>query len=179
MSLLVLFNQPAAVIGASSATTDGQDVSAAGVGVLAAASSATTDSADTTAAGVDFPAAPGSGVVLLGGGGAVKGWTKPEKGSYWEALLSPPQQARTETETETETEPAAPVVAKAPPNQIAIAATDASRQAMRRSVQAAAQAAQMQALAQFKQALTDQQAADEQTRMNDDDDEAILALLLA
>lgn len=109
-------------------------------------------------------------------GKTAAGW-KPEKGSYWEALLSPPK-AKTETESPALPE-AARVAVKAPSNQIAIAATEASRQAMRRSVQAAAQAAQMQALAQLQQALIDQQAANDRLRMNEDDDEAILALLLA
>lgn len=109
------------------------------------------------------------------------GW-KAEKGSYWEALLKPPrsiEKAQPIAEQDAVKRIAPPPAAIAKPNQIAIAATEASRQAMQRSVQAAAKAAQQQALNELHQAMLTQQAAMAQLQMNDDDEDALLALLLA
>jgi len=189
MLLIQLNLQNAAGISASSATTNGADLTASQAGAIVAASSATTDGADLTAgnvtvvtSGIDASSTTTNGAdvanaaIEIGQPEAMRwvhtAWQK----SYLESLHGTPIEDKPKEQIEPLQEPATP--AESALQIVSSKQTDISRQAMRRSLQAAMRDAQMQALADLRQTLINQQAAIYRLQMEDDED-ALLALLLA
>jgi hypothetical protein len=147
--------------------TDGTDVfSLAGVvdsGVITG-TLAYTDGADTFSVS---GSTPGATVELLGGGpGGPKRKGRPEKGSYWERLLSPPLQDRLEA-----IEPEAAEVIEAVA-QVAVAVDRAAQEAeMRRALQQAGIAYREAYVEIYTELLA------EMRRQQDDEDEVLLLMM--